>query len=44
MINKCCSTTINVQNGLKTLVKRALYIKIKFVDSIDLFKQKKPIK
>ena len=39
MINKGYSSTISVQNGLKTNVKRDFYIKIKFVDSINLFKQ-----
>ena len=40
MINKCCSSTISVQNGLKIPVKDTFYIKIKFIDNIDLFKQK----
>ena len=40
MINKCYSSTISVQNEPKTKVKEAFYLKIKDVDSIDLFKQK----
>jgi hypothetical protein len=40
MVNKCCSSTISVQNGLKIPVKDTFYIKIKFIDNIDLFKQK----
>ena len=44
MINKYYSSTISVQNGLKLRVKRAFYIKIKVVDSIDLFKQRQSIK
>ena len=44
MINKGYSSTISVQNGLKTDVKRDFYIKIKFVDNINLFKQKQWIK
>ena len=43
MLNKCYSSMISVQNGLKTPVKRAFYIKIKCVDNIDLFKQKRSI-
>ena len=44
MLNKCYSSTISVQNRLKTTIKRAFYIKIKLVDGIDLFKQKQSIK
>ena len=44
VINKCYSSMISVQNGLKTPIKRAFYIKIKLVDGIDLFKQKQSIK
>ena len=44
MINKCYSSTISVQNGLKSEVKRAFYIKIEFVDNIDLIKQEQFIK
>ena len=44
MINKCYSSTISVQNRLKTTIKRAFYIKIKCVDNIGLFKQKLSIK
>ena len=44
MTNKCYSSIITVQNRLKTPVKSAFYIKIKFVDNIDLFKQKQSIK
>jgi len=44
MINKCYSSKISVQNGLKTYVITAFKIKIKFVDSIDLFEQKQSIK
>ena len=44
MINKCYSSTINLQNKLKTCVITAFKIKIKCVDNIDLFKQKKSIK
>ena len=40
MINKCYSSKIIVQNGLKTGIKRAFYIKIKFVDIDHLFIQK----
>ena len=41
MINKGYSSTISVQNGLKTPVKRVFCIKINCVDNIGLFKQKK---
>ena len=44
MMNKCYSSKIRVQNGLKTPVKRAFYIKTNCVDSIYLFKQKHSIK
>ena len=44
MMNKCVSSMIRVQNGLKTPVKRAFYIKTNCVDSIYLFKQKHSIK
>ena len=44
ILNKCYSSTISVQNRLKTPVRRAYCIKIKCVDTIDLFKQKHSIK
>ena len=42
IINKCYSSTISVQNRLKTPLKRTFFIKIKFVDNNGLFKQKLP--
>ena len=44
MLNKRYSSTITVKNKLKTSVKRVFNIKIKSVDSIDLFKQKQSVK
>ena len=42
IINKCYSSRISGQNGLKTPLKRTFYMKIKFVDNNGLFKQKLP--
>ena len=44
MLNKRYSSTITVKNKLKTPVKGVFKIKIKSVDSIDLFKQKQSVK
>jgi len=44
MLNKRYSSIITVKNKLKTPVKRVFKIKIKSVDSVDLFKQKQPVK
>jgi len=44
MLNKRYSSIITVKNKLKTPVKGVFRIKIKSVDSIDLFKQKQSVK
>ena len=44
MTNKCYSSMISAQNGLKTRVKKAVLYKKKCVDSDDLFKQNQSIK
>ena len=43
IINKCYSSTIRVQNRLKTVVKKSFLHEIKIVDGVDLFKQKQSI-
>ena len=44
ILNKRYSSIITVKNKLKTPIKRVFKIKIKSVDSVDLFKQKQPVK
>ena len=42
VVNNPCLSTISVQNRPKNVIKDCFFVKIKFVDNNDSFKQKQP--